>query len=87
MFCCSLNPKDNSLIVSGGEDDKAFVWNISDGKILFECSNHHDSVTNAQFSHDGVYLATADMSGFIQVWKVATKSMVWNFEVGDLNVS
>jgi len=85
VFCCSVNPKDNSMIVSGGEDDKAFVWNMSDGKILFECSNHHDSVTNAQFSHDGVFLATADMSGFIQVWKLATKSMVWNFEVGDLN--
>jgi len=85
VFCCALDPKGNSLAVSGGEDDKAFVWNISDGKVLFECSDHHDSVTNALFSHDGIFLATADMSGFIQVWKVATKSAVWNFEVGDLN--
>jgi len=85
VFCCSLNPKDNQLVVSGGEDDKAFVWNITDGKVLFECSNHRDSVTYTLFSHDGVYLATADMSGFIQVWKVATKSMVWSFEIGDLN--
>jgi hypothetical protein len=26
------------------------------------------------------------MGGFIQVWKVATKSVVWTFETGDLNV-
>lgn len=85
VFCCSLNPKENNLVVSGGEDDKAYVWNLSNGEVLFECDNHRDSVTNALFSHDGVFLATADMSGFIQVWKVATKSSVWNFEVGDLS--
>lgn len=73
--------------MSGGEDDKAYVWNISDGEVAFECANHQDSVTSALFSHDGCYLATADMGGFIQVWKVATKSVVWSFETGDLNVS
>ena len=86
VFCCSFEPKESKLVVSGGEDDKAYVWNITDGQVVFECSNHQDSVTTALFSHDGCYVATADMSGFIQVWKVATKSVVWTFETGDLNV-
>ena len=81
-----MEPKDNQLVASGGEDDKAYVWNITNGEVLFECTNHQDSVTSVAFSHDGGYLATADMSGLIQVWKVTTKSMVWSFEVGDLNV-
>lgn len=73
--------------MSGGEDDKAYVWNILDGEVLFECGNHNDSVTCALFSHDGAYVATGDMNGLIQVWKVATQAQVWSFEMGDLNVS
>ncbi|EFX86282.1 hypothetical protein DAPPUDRAFT_187565 [Daphnia pulex] len=84
VFCCSFEPKESKLVVSGGEDDKAYVWNITDGQVLFECTNHQDSVTCALFSHDGCYVATADMAGLIQVWKVGTKSVVWTFETGDL---
>jgi angio-associated migratory cell protein len=72
--------------VSGGEDDTAYVWKVENGEVVFECGNHRDSVTHAQFSHDGVYVATADMAGFIQVWKMATKAVVWSFEMGDLSV-
>lgn len=38
VFCVSLDPKTNALAVTGGEDDKAFVWRLSDGERLFECS-------------------------------------------------
>lgn len=38
MFCVSLDPKTNTLAVTGGEDDKAFVWRLSDGELLFECA-------------------------------------------------
>lgn len=38
VFCVSLDPKTNTLAVTGGEDDKAFVWRVSDGELLFECS-------------------------------------------------
>uniref|UniRef100_A0A3P9AKP5 Angio-associated migratory cell protein n=1 Tax=Esox lucius TaxID=8010 RepID=A0A3P9AKP5_ESOLU len=84
VFCVSLDPATNSLAVTGGEDDKAFVWRVSDGEVLFECTGHKDSVTSAQFSHDSSLVATGDMSGLIKVWKVETKQEVWSFEVGDL---
>uniref|UniRef100_A0A8C9EM09 Angio associated migratory cell protein n=1 Tax=Pavo cristatus TaxID=9049 RepID=A0A8C9EM09_PAVCR len=86
VFCVSLDPKTNTLAVTGGEDDKAFVWRLSDGELLFECSGHKDSVTCAGFSHDSVFVATGDMSGLIKVWRVDTKEEVWSFEVGDLEV-
>ncbi len=38
MFCVSLDPVSNSLAVTGGEDDRAFVWSVSDGGVLFECT-------------------------------------------------
>ncbi|KAM7375398.1 hypothetical protein PAMA_014481 [Pampus argenteus] len=84
VFCVSLDPATNSLAVTGGEDDKAYVWRVSDGEVLFECTGHKDSVTCALFSHDSSLVATGDMSGMIKVWKVETKEEIWSFEVGDL---
>jgi len=49
--------------------------------------NLQDSVTCVQFNYDGSYVATGDMSGVIQVWKIASKLQVWETHVGDLTVS
>ncbi|KAL1022110.1 hypothetical protein UPYG_G00022300 [Umbra pygmaea] len=84
VFCVSLDPATNTLAVTGGEDDMAYVWRVSDGEVLFECTGHKDSVTSVQFSHDSSLVATGDMGGLIKVWKVETKEEVWSFEVGDL---
>lgn len=85
VFCCHLDPKTNSIAVTGSEDDKAYVWNVSTGNVVFECTNHKDSVISAEFSHDGTYLATGDMSGIVMVWKVATKTVVWSESINDLS--
>jgi angio-associated migratory cell protein len=75
VFCCNFEPNEGKLAFSGGEDDTAYVWKVENGEVVFECGNHRDSVTHALFSHDGVYVATADMTGLIQVRKVATKAV------------
>ncbi|XP_059823503.1 angio-associated migratory cell protein [Hypanus sabinus] len=84
VFCLSLDPKTNTLAVSGGEDDMAYVWRVSDGEVLLVCTGHNDSVISASFSYDSALLVTGDMSGLIKVWKVDTKEEIWSFEVGDL---
>ncbi|XP_065808279.1 angio-associated migratory cell protein [Labrus bergylta] len=84
VFCVSLDPATNSLAVTGGEDDKAYVWRLNDGEVLLECTGHKDSVTCAVFSHDSSLVATGDMSGLVKAWKVETKEEIWSFEVGDL---
>lgn len=84
VFCVSLDPATNSMAVTGGEDDKAYVWRVSDGEVLMECTGHKDSVTCAVFSHDSSLVASGDMSGLIKVWKVQSKEEIWSFEVGDL---
>lgn len=38
MFCVSLDPATNSMAVTGGEDDRAYVWRVSDGEVLLECT-------------------------------------------------
>lgn len=37
VFSVSIDPVNNSMAVSGGEDDKAYVWRIQDGETLMEC--------------------------------------------------
>nr|XP_039268180.1 angio-associated migratory cell protein-like [Styela clava] len=76
--------KSSSIVVSGGEDEIAYVWTLDDGEILFTCVDHKDSVTCAQFNADSSLLATGDMSGVIQVWSIASKSSIWKFETSDL---
>lgn len=83
VFSVGLDPS-GSLAVSGGEDDKAFVWKVADGSVLFECTGHQDSVVCVAFNHDGSMVATGDMAGMIKVWKVSTGREVWSFECADL---
>lgn len=37
VFSVSIDPVNNSMAVSGGEDDKAYVWRIQGGETLMEC--------------------------------------------------
>ena len=50
-------------------------------------SGHKDSVTCTGFSHDGKYVATADMGGLVQVWLTSSGEKVWSFETGDIEVN
>jgi len=84
IFCAALHPTEN-LAVTGGEDDKAYVWNTDTGDVVFTVEGHSDSVISAEFSHDGVYVATADMAGEIQVFKTTKEyKKIWNFSMGDM---
>ncbi len=49
-------------------------------------AGHRDSVTCTGFSHDGKYLATADMGGLVQVWSVSNWQVVCTFETSDIEV-
>lgn len=89
VYCCDLHP-DGKLAVTGGEDDKAYVWSVETGEIFMECTGHKDSVIFVGFSFDGAYLATTDMSGVIKVWKCNTDNqepwtIAFENEVDDLS--
>ena len=83
VFSVGLEPA-GVLAVSGGEDDRGLVWKLSDGEVVMECAGHKDSVVSCGFSYDGKYVHTADMSGRIQVLRVKSGEMVFEFETGDI---
>lgn len=85
LFCGSINP-DATLAVTGAEDDKAFVWAVDSGEVVFEVTEHKDSVISAEFSYDGTFLATGDMAGEIKVFKIEKNfKKVWEFSMGDMS--
>lgn len=85
LFCGSFNA-DASLAVTGGEDDKAFVWKVESGEVVFEVTEHKDSVIAAEFSYDGSFLATGDMAGEVKVFKIEKDyKKVWEFSMGDMS--
>ena len=55
--------------------------------LFFLSAGHKDSVSNVSFSHDGTLLATGDLSGLIQVLKLADGTVIWTGEAdADLEV-
>jgi angio-associated migratory cell protein len=65
------------------DSQKLINPSITLNNIIF--SGHGDSVIAAEFSYDGVYLATGDMAGDIQVFKVTQNyKKVWEYSMGDM---
>ncbi|OQV13340.1 Angio-associated migratory cell protein [Hypsibius exemplaris] len=84
VFCVAAGDVEGqSVAVSGGEDDKAFVWNTSDASIRFVCEGHKDSVVHTGVSHDAAYLFSADMAGVIKVWNISNGEEVWSGEAAE----
>ncbi|XP_031849389.1 angio-associated migratory cell protein [Nomia melanderi] len=82
VFCGFLS-KNGKLAATGGEEDKAYIWDTTYGDIILDCTGHKDSIIFAEFNFDETYLATGDMSGLIQVWTVADKAKIWSYNMGD----
>ena len=81
-------------MASGGEDDRAFVWDRTKstgddedgGQVILKCDGFKDSVVNVAFSHDGTYFAAADMAGNVKVWKLSNGNLIFEFETSDISV-
>lgn len=87
VFCCHLS-HDDRLAVTGGQDDRAFIWDITDnGLIRFDTNGHHkDSIVAVKFNLNSTMVATGDISGIIIVWNVEDGKKIYDYEVGnDLN--
>lgn len=84
VLCCSI-AKNNRLIVSGGVDDTAFVWDLETKHAIFECTGHKESVVAAAFSVKSTYVATGDMNGYIQVRNTANGMKIFEFDIDEIN--
>lgn len=83
IFMSALR-EDGQYMITGGEDDTAFVWCMNSKSIYFECTGHKDSVTQVGFNYDGTLVVSADMGGLIQVWNISDQKLLWCTEGEDL---
>lgn len=70
VFSIDIHPTQQNVVVSGGGDDHAYVWQLDTGEQLAELDQHEDSVSAVRFSHDGSLVATGAMDGRINVYNV-----------------
>eukprot|EP00903_Cladosiphon_okamuranus_P018037 g16599.t1 len=78
VYCVAVNPKNPSQFISGGGDDKGFMWAVKDdGTVAGSCElgGHTDTVSTVGFSADGSLAATGCYGGLLKVWEAATGTM------------
>lgn len=68
VFSVAVHPIDASLVVSGGGDDRAFLWNAATGEKVAELGGHTDSVAAVAWNFDGAFCATGGLDGVVKVW-------------------
>ncbi|KAI7827722.1 WD40-repeat-containing domain protein [Kickxella alabastrina] len=62
--------KNENLAVSGGGDDRAYLWRLDTGDTVAELDKHDDSVSSVKFSNDGTLVASGGMDGKVNVYTV-----------------
>ncbi|VAH26944.1 unnamed protein product [Triticum turgidum subsp. durum] len=80
VFAAACSPVDASLVVSGGKDDRGFLWRIGSEQDFQELTGHGDTVCTVAFSSDGKLVACGSMDGQINVWDTATRTLQGTLE-------
>ncbi|XP_018012161.1 angio-associated migratory cell protein [Hyalella azteca] len=81
VLCCCVS-QCGSLIATGGLDNSGYVLNSYTGNVLFKCTGHSESVEFAYVSHDSELVATGDLDGLVQVWRVRNGESCFSFHTG-----
>jgi WD40 repeat protein len=76
----AINPKIPNIAVSGGEDDKAYLWDVSNGNKIKTLEGHKDTIVAAAFSTDGTLVATGSLDCTVKVWNVSDGSLQQTLE-------
>src|SRR5206468_12793616 len=61
---------DGKLLVSGGSDSVAFIWNVATGQKLHTLGGHQSGITSVSLSPDGTRALTAGADGDVRIWRV-----------------
>ncbi|CAG8549688.1 18588_t:CDS:10 [Gigaspora margarita] len=83
VYAVDIHPIDQNIIVSGGGDEKSFLWRSDTGEQICELSGHVDTVQTVLFSKDGQYVASGGMDGKVFVWKVDSRELIASLEGPD----
>ncbi|KAK9765551.1 60S ribosomal subunit assembly or modification protein [Basidiobolus ranarum] len=83
VYSVAFHPTEHHVVMTGGGDDKAYVWRIDTGDEVYSFTGHTDSITSTGFSADGKYAATGGMDGRVKIWNIGDGSLLNTFEGPD----
>ena len=72
VYTVAFSP-DGQLLASGGNNNKAILWNVASRIEQTTFRGHKKSVMSVVFSPDGKYLASASHDGFVRLWNVDSR--------------
>ena len=75
----ALHP-DQQHILSGGEDTKIIMWDITTGEMLSELTGHEVPILSIVFNNEGDIAASADSDGTVIVWDTVAGTEIRRFE-------
>ena len=71
-----MNPQRPGQILTGGQDNRAFLFNANEPEKVIELTGHSDSVCAVCFSPKGNLCATIDMNGELKIWNTTNGAPV-----------
>ncbi len=72
---------DGHLVVTGGADHTACLWDTDTGSELRRFYGHTDNINSAAFSPDGHFILTGSLDETARLWEVVTGKEVRRFTV------
>jgi hypothetical protein len=83
VYITAVHPRNADIIVTGGGDDRAFLWKYdtstvadvpTESRVLqcVELAGHTDTVTSVGFNFDGSLILTGAYDGTVRTWDAAT---------------
>jgi len=87
VLTVAISPIDRRVLVTGGQDDVAVVWQMEDASgggvkctQKYRLEGHSDSVVQVEFSHDGKYIATGGYDGTVKIWAPENGTLLHTLE-------
>merc|ERR1740139_2053254 len=65
---CCYSPAGDGYLVSGSEDNKAYIYSMADYRQQ-QLSHHHGAVVAVAVNQQNTLLASADSNGVIIMWR------------------
>lgn len=91
VYSVAVHPTQPGVVITGGGDDRAFLWRYSPGapesedfgagiEQGLELGGHTDTVTSVGFNFDGSLALTGSYDGKIQIWNTSSGALVQTLE-------
>ena len=86
VYTSAIHPSNDGTVITGGGDDKGYLWKydtnntVAEGSeailSMVELGGHTDTVTSVGFNFDGTKCLTASYDGTVRTWSAATGELL-----------